>query len=112
MEPGDFNPSELAGTLSKLGEEWADLDAEASLWEETKKSRRAKAFTKYMATAKTVAVAEAMADKDEEYQQHLADMVEKRKKATKARVRYDAYRVQIELVRSQESTMRAQMNMR
>jgi hypothetical protein len=53
-----------------------------------------------------------LAEADQEYMKHIADMVEARKKATKARVKYDAYKVQIELLRSAESTRRAEMGLR
>jgi len=105
-------PDELAHTMEQLGSEWADKEGAAQLLEETRKSIRAKLMLKYLVGAKTVAKSEAMAEADVEYIRHIGNMVEARKQATKARVKYDAYRVQIELLRSQEATMRAQIGIR
>jgi hypothetical protein len=46
------------------------------------------------------------------YVDHIQRMVEARKAANKARVRYDSGRAYIDLARSMESTRRAEMNLR
>jgi hypothetical protein len=49
---------------------------------------------------------------DEEYTSFVEGMVQARKAANKARVRYDSAKVLAELRRSQEATRRAEANIR
>ena len=105
-------PEELAATMEGLGSDWADKEAAANLLEETRKSIRAKLVLKYLPGAKAINKAEAMAEADAEYMKHIADMVDARRQATRARVKYDSYKIQIELIRSSESTRRAELTLR
>ena len=97
-------------SLVKAGEEWADLDAAASLLEETKKSVLAKLMAE--ADASSMAGKEMYALADSKYEAFITGMVSARKLATKARVRYDSAKTLSELRRSEESTRRAEMTFR
>lgn len=97
-------------TIIKAGEDWADLDAAASLLEETRKSVLAKLMNE--ASHSSMAGKEMQALADGEYKKHVEGMVNARRAANKARVRYDSAKVLAELRRSEESTRRAEMTLR
>jgi hypothetical protein len=96
-------------TIIKAGEEWADMDAAATLLEETKKSVLAKLINE---AEGSVNAREYKALADPEYRKHVEGMTQARKLANKARVRYDSARILAELRRSEESTRRAEMTLR
>jgi hypothetical protein len=97
-------------SLVKAGEDWADADAAASLLEETRKSVLAKLMNEAPHT--TAAGKEMQALADPEYKKHVEGMVAARRTANKARVRYDSAKILSELRRSEESTRRAEMQLR
>lgn len=105
-----FDPDKTFAALVKSGEEWADADAAASLLEETRKSVLAKLMLESSGT--TSAAREMMALADPKYNDFVSGMVSARRAANKARVRYDSAKTLSELRRSQESTKRAEMNIR
>ena len=96
--------------LLQSGEEWADKEAAASLLEESRKSVLAK--LKNEADAKTDAAKETLALCHPDYQEHVRVMVEARRQAIRAKVRYDSAKTLAELRRSEESTRRAEMGIR
>ena len=105
----DFDPEAIYQKLSEAGEEWADKDAAANLLEETKKTLLAElmhGFTGSNAERERGALA------DTTYKHHLKTMVAARKESNRAKVRYDAMRVLAEMRRTQESTRRAEANIR
>lgn len=106
----DFDPDKTYAALVKSGEEWAELDATATLLEETKKSVLAKLMLE--STGTTQSAKEMLALADPKYAEFIGGMVNARKAATKARVRYDSAKTLSELRRSQESTKREEMRMR
>lgn len=105
-----LNADALAASICKAGETWADAEAAAQLLEETKKSVLAKAMNE--APAQSIAAKEMLALASEEYQAFVAGMVKARAAANKARVRYDSAKILAELRRSQESTRRAEAQIR
>lgn len=105
-----MDAEKIHAALVQSGEDWADADAAASLLEETRKSVLAKCMNDSDAT--TVAGKEMLALASPEYRKHVEGMVSARKTANRLRVRYDSARVLAELRRSQESTRRAEMNLR
>lgn len=105
-----MDPERIYDQLVKAGEDWADLDAAATLLEETKKSVLAKLMNE--AAASSIAGKEMYALADPEYRKHVEGMVTARKQAVRAKVRYDSARVLAELRRSEESTRRAEMTLR
>lgn len=104
-----YHPDVLRQRLVDLGEDWADKDAAASLYEETKKSALAKLIV--ASQAKTMAEREAQALQSPEYGMHLEAMVEARKVANRAKVNYDAAKVWVEMARTAEATRRTEMRM-
>lgn len=108
----DFDPAKLASDLLKHGHEWADKKAAAELLAETKGSILSQIALKFLADGCAVNKAEMMAEATQEYQDHVKSMVLAKKEAIKAEVQYNADRTYIDLVRSQESTKRAEMNIR
>lgn len=105
-----MEPEKIHAALVQAGEDWADAEAAASLLEETRKSVLAK--LQLDAESATVAGKEMLALAEPEYRKHVEGMVQARKTANKLRVRYDSAKVLAELRRSQESTRRAEMNLR
>ena len=74
--------------------------------------RVAIAKLKIEANAKSDAASETFALADPGYLEFITGMVNARKAATKARVRYDSAKTLSELRRSEESTRRAEMTFR
>lgn len=105
-----IDPDRIAHELAERGLAWADANAAADALEEAKKSVLAQhilaAQGRSMSERETIALASA------EYTDHLAKMVEARRTANRARVRYDVYKAFIELERSRHSTERAAMQLR
>lgn len=97
-------------TLISSGEDWADKNAAANLLEETKKSVLSR--LKNESGAKSDAAKETEALSHPEYQQHVETMVEARRVADRARVKYDSVKILTELRRSEESTRRAEAQIR
>jgi hypothetical protein len=100
----------LYNRIIETGETWADLDAAASLLEETKKSVLAKLMLE--ADATSAAAKEMYALADETYVAHVRQMVKTREAANKAKVRWDSARIYADLRRSEEATRRAEANIR
>ncbi len=96
--------------LVRSGEDWADKDAAASLLEESRKSVLAK--LKNESGEKSDAAKETLALCHSDYREHLGLMIEARREANRARVRYDSAKVLAEMRRSEESTRRAEMTLR
>lgn len=106
----DFDPSKIYHEIVTAGEEWADKESAAELLEETKKSILAALTNR--AEASSMAARESIALEDIGYLQHIDKMVAARKEANRAKVKYEAVRVLAELRRTQESTRRAEANIR
>lgn len=113
-----MDPNEEVGQVEELGIEWADKDAEASLLEETKKTLLAQLVREQVAGAKatggkpmSMAQAESLAMSDPRYEAHLKAMIEARREANRARVRYDSGKVKIELMRSLVAARREEMRL-
>ena len=105
-----FDPEKAFDAILKAGEDWADKQAAADLLEETRKSVLAQLQVQSDGTS--MAQKEMYALADPEYRKFVEGMVNARKAANKARVRYDSAKVLAELRRSQESTRRAEMQIR
>lgn len=108
----DFDPNKIYHEIVTAGDEWTDKEAAADLLEETKKSILAELMLDVPAEVTTVAAREARALADPAYKLHLKNMVTARKDANRSKVRYDAVRVLAEMRRTQESTRRAEANIR
>lgn len=108
----NFEPYKLAHQMCSHGEEWADKNAAAQVLEELRHSVRSQISLRFLPDVGAVSKAEMMAEATQEYIDHIKSMVEARKAANRARVQYDADKAFIDLVRSQESSRRAEMQIR
>lgn len=102
--------NELYSKLEKAGEEFADLEAAASLLEETRKTLLAQLKTMSKAGSDAARETEALAS--EGYRDHITNMVEARRKANKAKVRYEAQKIWVDLKRTESANERAAMMLR
>lgn len=105
----DFDPDRMYRQLAESGEDWADKQAAAELLEETKKSVLAELMSDLQGSGTE---RERIALADPVYKLHLKNMVAARKEANRARVKYDSMKVLAEMRRTQESTRRAEINLR
>lgn len=92
------------------GEEWSDKDAAANALEETKGSVLAELTNQ--AEGSSEAQKKSLALADPAFKLHLTRMVDARKEANRAKVRYETGKIWAELVRTRESTKRAEMSQR
>jgi hypothetical protein len=104
-----FDADKTYTALVQSGENWADMDAAATLLEESRKSILAK--FKLEAAGGSDAAREMIALADPRYAEFVKGMVAARGAANKARVRYDSAKTLAELRRSQESTRREEMRL-
>jgi hypothetical protein len=105
-----MDAEKIYAQVIKAGEDWADAEAAASLLEETKRSVLARLKNECPAASDAAKEMYALAEPD--YKKHIGDMIAARRAANKARVRYDSSKILAELRRSEESTRRAEMNLR
>lgn len=103
------DPARFAQSIVARGEIWADCEAAADLLEETKGTLLAKITKEHLELPAWKA--EAMAKGDERYAEHIGKMVDARRLANLARVRYDGAKIMGEFARSAESTRRAEMQL-
>lgn len=106
----DFDPNRIYAALIAAGSTWADREAAASLLEETKKTVLAE--LKNQATGSSDAARETEALAKPEFRLHVTNMVTARRDANRAKVAYDAQKVLGELRRTEQSNLRAEMNIR
>lgn len=105
-----LNPDEIHERLRLAGEEWADKDAAANSLEETKPVVLAELTNQ--AQGSSAAEKKSMALAEPAFKLHLTSMVVARKEANRARVRYDIAKIWADLVRTRETTKRAEMTQR
>lgn len=98
---------DLAIEINTAGIEWADLDGAASLLEETRRTLLAQ--LQIGAGDLSMAAREMYALANQDYRDHVAKMVEARRMANRALVRYKAMQVLADMRRTQESTRRAEL---
>ena len=112
MKLGDksLNSDMAYEALIESGNDWADKDAAANTFEEHKKSVLAK--LKNESGEKSDAAKETIALCHTDYLEHITMMVEARRVANRAKVRYDSAKTLAEMRRSEESTRRAEMTLR
>lgn len=96
----------ISNELLKAGNDWADKNAAADAWERVQKSIEGKCFLEHTGN---IEERRAQARNDPEYEE-IAEKAEKaRMLALKAKVKYDTMKTKVELIRSVESTRRAEM---
>ena len=103
------DPARLAQSIVARGELWCDANAAADLLEETKSTLLAKLTKEHLDLPAWKA--EAMAKGDIRYAEHITAMVDARRVSNLAKVRYDGAKIMGELMRSAESTRRAEMGL-
>ena len=108
-DPLQYDPSRIYIELIATGEHWSNADAAAWLLEETRKPVLAE--IKLRSDEKSDAARETVALASTEYREHVAAMVEARRVANLARVRYDAVRMLAEMRRTEQATRRAEMQL-
>lgn len=101
------DPAKFAQGIVSRGELWADANAAADLLEETKGTLLGKILKEHLDQPGWKA--EALAKADSRFEEHLRAMVDARRLANLARVRYDGAKAMGEFARSAESTRRAEM---
>jgi len=99
-----YSPDQIEERLRLAGEDFAEKNAAAELLEETKKVVFSKLCSN--STEKTQGAKETSAYCQPEYEEHIISMVEARKVANKARVKYESGRIWVDLLRSKEATER------
>lgn len=102
-----INPNEVYERLVTLGDEWSDANCAADLLEETKKTLMAQLFIQ--SKQSSVAAKEMEALQSKPYIEHIKAMVDARRRANRAKVKYDSARVYSELLRTQAANERATM---
>ena len=108
-EGWQFDVDRLYADLLETGETWADAQAAADLLTETRKPLLAELATQAM--EKSEAARERLALAAPTYYQHVVKMVDAQHAANKAKVRYVAVQTLAEMLRTKESTRRAEMDM-
>lgn len=104
-----FDPDKLFADLIEAGESWADREAAAQILEETRKPLLHKIGTE--SDQKAESARERVAYASADYDEHVHKMVDARQQANRAKVKYAAIQVLTELLRTRESTRRAEMGM-
>ncbi|MDA7663807.1 hypothetical protein N8569_00735 [bacterium] len=108
-----FDAEHVAHELSERGLEWADRHAAAQALEEAQKSVLSEVACDYRQSGtKSQTEAESLARANRKYRDFVVTMVEARRMANRARVRFDTYKTWIELMRTKAATERAQMQLR
>ena len=106
----EFDPERIYHQIVTAGDEWVDKESAAELLEETKKTILARLALN--SPAGSVSAKEQEAFASPAYELHVTKMVSAREEANRAKVKYDAVRVLAEMRRTQESTRRAEANIR
>lgn len=115
----DLDPARLTEEVIDDGNRWVDLDAAASILEESRKSVLAKLILDCIDNslaggskrAMSIGQAEYHALADDTYRSHVDLMVEARKVANRAKVRYDLNRKKLDLLQTAHATLRQEMRM-
>lgn len=108
-EAASFDPARIYHELLTTGCDWADKDAGAALLEETKKS--VLSDLKLRSGEKSDAARETEALASYDYRTHIEAMVEARRQATQARVRYDATKTLAEARRTEQANFRNELSL-
>jgi hypothetical protein len=103
-----LDPLRLAAELTRTGEVWAEAEAAAQLLEETRKAVLAQIATRHDGSE---AARDRMAHADAGYFEHVEKMVAARRAANLAKVRWIAVQTKLDMIRTAESSRRAEMRM-
>ena len=103
------DPERLFQEFVEAGEDWSDKEAAAQILDETRKPLLAQLATQSLEKSETAKERTALASLD--YHSHVERMVAARREANRARVRYAATQTKIELIRTRETTRRAEIQL-
>lgn len=92
--------------IVEMGHEWANLNAAAELLEESRKSILSHLMQGYEGSN---AARETGALQDDNYREHIKEMVEARRRANIAKVNYEAIKIKSEMWRTQQANERASL---
>lgn len=114
-----LDPTRLTNEVVEDGARWADLDAAASVLEEGRKGLLAKLTLEAIEGSlagggkrpMSATQAELYALSDAQYQTHLTLMVDARRAANHAKVRYDLGRKRLDLIQTAHANLRSEMRM-
>lgn len=107
-----FDVESIYNQVLAAGETWADLKAAYEALNDNTKSVLAEITGRYLDAGQSKAAAEVSALASKDYREHLVSLSKCRGQFLRAQVSYDSLRMLAEFRRSQESTRRAEMNMR
>ena len=106
----NINPEEIYNRLESVGIEWSGANAKAELLHECQKSELSEISLGYLDNGcKSMAEAEARARATERYKVYVGEMVEAKREANDAKVRYAAAQAWFEGMRTQAATLRQEM---
>lgn len=114
MSEYTFDPDAIYREIVKAGEQWADAKAGYEALDDNTKSVLADITANFLDGTKGMSRTEAemRALSSGEYKAHLASVSKARKDWLRSQVSYDSLKMLAEMRRSQESTRRAEMNIR
>ena len=107
-----LDPEKIYHEVISVGESWADKKAAFEALDDVTKSVLADITGRFMDGKITRTEAERYALSSQDYREHLASVSKARQEWLRAQVKYDSLRMLAELRRSEESTKRAEMNLR
>ena len=109
----EFDVDKIYQEVSQAGEDWADKKSAYEALDDNTKSVLSEIATDFMDGAKTSkSEAELRAQSSKAYREHLYEKQKARRAWLVAQVKYDSLKMLAELRRSQESTKRAEMQLR
>ena len=104
-----MNADVLFHKMEEAGADWADKQSAANILEDTRHSVLAQLMIK--SSASSVAAKEMEARASSEYQSHVKATQEAAAKALKAKVKYEAIKIWIDLKRTESANERAAMRL-
>lgn len=107
-----LDPEKIYNEIMAAGERWADCKAAYEAFDDNTKSVLAEITGRYMDAGQNKGASEASALASKDYREHLVALSKARGEFLRAQVRYDSLKMLADLRRSEESTKRAEMNLR
>lgn len=111
-ERPDFDPDKIRERLLVVGEDWADKKSAFEALNDLTKTVLADVTANYIQSCASKAESEVRALGDRIYKEHLAGKAAARKEWLRAEVKWKTGVLWAELRRTQESTRRAEANIR
>lgn len=111
-ETRSFSADKIYALIQAAGEDWADKKAAFTALDDLTKTCLADIKGDFLSSCKSRAEAEDMAYASRKFKEHLACVAAARRAWLLAEVKYKNLQLLAELRRSEESTRRAEMNIR